>query len=153
MTSLLVDTSVLVKWFHSAGEAELREAHALRDAHIADEIDASISDLALDEVGNVLVRASGWSGDEVADQLDDLLVIFGTPLLSSPEWLRDAADLAASHRLTFYDAAWAAAARGLGMPLVSADRQLLAAGLAETVTATVRRLGLTVPDHLTDEIP
>jgi len=89
----------------------------------------------------------------VADQLDDLLVIFGPPLLSSPEWLRDAADLASSRRLTFYDAAWAAAARGLGVPLVSADGQLLAAGLAETATATVRRLGLTVPDHPTDEIP
>lgn len=149
MTGFLVDTSVLIKWFHATGEAELGEARALRDAHVADRVDAYILDLALYEVGNVLVRTLDWSGAEVADQLDDLLVIFGPPLPSSPAWLRDAADLAAAHRLTFYDAAWAAAARGLGIPLVSADRQLLAAGLAESTTAAVRRLGLTVPGDTT----
>lgn len=80
-------------------------------------------------------------------------MIFGTPLLSSPEWLRDAADLASDHRLSFYDAAWAAAARGLGVPLISADRQLLAAGLAESATAAAQRLGLTVSDDPTTPYP
>ncbi len=152
MSDLLVDTSVLVKWFHGAGEAELGEARALRDAHVARQIDAHILDLALYEVGNVLVRSLGWPAHEVADQLDDLLVIMGTPLLSSPEWLRDAAALAALHGLSFYDAAWAAAARGMSVPLVSADRQLLVAGLAESATTAVRRLGLVVtggPDTAT----
>ena len=32
MTTLLVDTSVLIKWFHSKGEPELREARAIREA-------------------------------------------------------------------------------------------------------------------------
>lgn len=146
MSSLLVDTSVLIKWFHSAGEDEVGAARVLRDACAAGEIDAYIVDLALYEVGNVLVRALEWPAEAIADQLDDLLVIFGTPLLSSPAWLRDAADLAVVHRLSFYEAAWAAAARGLGVPLVSADRRLLAAGLAASPTATARRLGLTVPD-------
>ncbi len=153
MTSLLVDTSVLVKWFHSTGEAEVGAARALRNAHVAGQVDAYILDLALYEVGNVLVRTLNWSAEEVADQLEDLLAIFGAPLLSSPEWLRDAADLAAAHRLSFYDAAWAAAARGLGVPLVSADRQLLAAGLAASATTTARRLGLTVPDDPTTTAP
>ena len=87
-----------------------------------------------------------WPAGEVADQLDDLLAIFGTPLASNPTWFRDAASLAAAHRLSFYDAVWAAAARNLGVPLVSADRQLLVAGLAESATTAVQRLGLTVPD-------
>jgi predicted nucleic acid-binding protein len=142
LSTVLVDTSVLMKWFHSAGESELVAARALRDAHVANQIDAHILDLALYEVGNVLVRSLRWPAGEVADQIDDLLAIFGTPLLSSPAWLRDAAELAADHQLTFYDAAWAAAARGLGVPLVSADRQLLAAGLAESATAAAQRLGL-----------
>jgi hypothetical protein len=33
MIHLLVDTSVIIKWFHSEGEAELAEARALRTAH------------------------------------------------------------------------------------------------------------------------
>jgi len=112
LTSVLVDTSVLIKWFHSTGEAELGAARALRAAHIANRIDAHILDLAIYELGNVLVRSLRWPANEVADQLDDLLAIFGTPLLCGPDWLRDAAELAAARRLSFYDAAWAAAARG-----------------------------------------
>lgn len=147
MTSVLIDTSVLIKWFHAAGEGELGAARALRDAHVTGRLDAHILDLGLYEVGNVLVRSVGWPADEVADQLDDLLVIIGTPLLSSPAWLRAAAELAAAHRLTFYDSAWVAAARGLGVSLVSADRQLLAARLAESATDVAQRLDLDIPDR------
>ncbi len=151
MTSVLVDTSVLLKWFHSSGEAELGAARALRDAHVASRVDVHVLDLALYEVGNVLVRSLRWPADEVAGQLEDLLTILGTPLVMSPTWLRDAADLAVEHSLTFYDAAWAAAARGLGVALVSADGQLLAAGLAESATTTAQRLDLNVVDDgLTD---
>lgn len=57
----------------------------------------------------MLVRSLNWAAGEVADQLDDLLAIFGTPLLSSAAWLRGAAELAGAHGLSFYAAAWAAA--------------------------------------------
>ena len=76
----------------------------------------------------------------MADQLDDLLTIFGTPIVMHHDWLRDAATLAAEHGLTFYDAAWVAAARGLSIPLVSADQVLLAADLALAPAAAVERL-------------
>jgi predicted nucleic acid-binding protein len=57
-------------------------------------------------------------------------------------WFRRAAELAHSHGLSFYDAAWAAAAQELAIPLVSADRKLLAAGLAQTPTDIATRLSL-----------
>jgi len=142
LTRLLLDTSVLIKWFHSAGESELTEARVLRAAHLAGDLEAHILDLALYEVGNVLVRALNWPAVEVADQLDDLLLICGGPLVLTAEWLRVAAGLASELRLSFYDAAWAAAARGLACPLVSADHQLVAAGLAESPAAITRRLRL-----------
>jgi predicted nucleic acid-binding protein len=44
--------------------------------------------------------------------------------------------------LSFYGASWAAAAAALNISLVSADRRLLAAGLAETPTAAASRLNL-----------
>jgi hypothetical protein len=34
VTRLLIDTSVLIKWFHSDGESELEQARALRSAHV-----------------------------------------------------------------------------------------------------------------------
>jgi predicted nucleic acid-binding protein len=91
---LLVDTSVLITWFHDAGEAELAEARAIRDAHVHSELDAHVLDLAIYEFGNVLARALKWTARDVADQLDDLLEIVGPPLAMSQAWLREAAVLA-----------------------------------------------------------
>lgn len=143
MTHLLVDTSVLITWFHSEGESEVPEARALLSAHVSGDLDAHLLDLAIYEVGNVLVRALHWEPAHVVDQLDDLQVILGPPLLMTDDWLRHAAHLAGRHGLTFYDASWAAAADRLEMTLVSADRELLAAGLAESPTVTAARLRLT----------
>ena len=142
MTAVLVDTSVLIKWFHSEGESEVVEARALRAAHVTGEISVHILDLAMYEVGNVLLRALRWPADDVADQLDDLVTVCGTPLVMQHDWLHDAATLAAEHGLTFYDAAWAASARGLAIQLVSADRALVAAGLALAPSTAARDLGL-----------
>ena len=60
MTRVLIDTSVLIKWFHSKGESELDAARALRSAHLRGEIQAHVIDLAVYEVGNVLsLRVDG----------------------------------------------------------------------------------------------
>lgn len=142
---LLVDSSVLIKWFHSEGESNLAEARALRAAHVGGVIDAHVLDLSIYEVGNVLIRSLRWSAAHVADQLNDLLTIVGPPLAMAQEWLGDAAELAERNRLSFYDASWAAASRALGVPLVSADGQLLRAGLAESVEGVVARLRLRSP--------
>ena len=142
MTTLLVDTSVLVKWFHSEGESDLAEARALRQATQVGDVESRVLDLALYEMGNVLLRALGWSASVVADQLEDLVVICGPPLAMAAAWLRQAAELGQRHRLTYYDASWAAAAEALGISLVSVDAQLLTAGLAESPAAVVRRLRL-----------
>lgn len=142
MTTLLVDTSVLIKWFHSEGESELIEARAIRDATRRGEIEARVIDLAIYEMGNVLLRSLHWSASDVADQLDDLIVVCGAPLAIAAAWFRQAADIGATHGLTFYDACWAAAAQALGISLVSVDAQLLTAGLAESPAAVVQRVRL-----------
>lgn len=142
MTRLLIDTSVLIKWFHEAGEGELAAARAIRDAHVRGDLDAHILDLAVYELGNVLVRALRWPAAEVADQLDDMLAITGPPMVMTQGWLRDAAVLAEGNALSFYDASWAATAAALGIPLVSADSRLLASGLAESPSDIAARLKL-----------
>jgi len=130
--TLLIDTSVLIKWLHSDGEAEIPEARSIRAAHLAGDLQARIIDLALYELGNVLLGALRWPSDEVADQLDDIVAICGAPLMMTAGWFRQAAGLAGDHGLSFYDASWAAAAIALKIPLVSVDRRLLTAGLAES---------------------
>ena len=142
MTTLLVDTSVLIKWFHSEGESESSEARSIRDATSRGEIEARVIDLALYEMGNVLLRSLHWKGSDVADQLEDLIVICGAPLAMAHSWLRQAATIGAANGLTFYDACWAATAQAVGISLVSADTQLLDAGLAESPRAAALRLRL-----------
>jgi predicted nucleic acid-binding protein len=142
VSRLLVDTSILIKWFHSAGESEVEQARAIRSAHLRRDLDAHILDLAVYETGNVLLRALRWPGKVVAEQLSDLLVLVGPPLIMAEDWLRGAAALADAHDLTFYDASWAATAAELGIPLISADRLLLDTGLAESATHACERLGI-----------
>lgn len=142
MTSLLVDSSVVIKWFHEEGESEVTEARAIRDAHVDEEVDVRILDLAIYEVGNVLARALKWTAADIGDQLDDLLAIVGPPIVMERDWLRAAAVMAETHSLSFYDASWAACAGALGISLVSADRRLVAAGLAEKPSRVASRLNL-----------
>ncbi|MGH3694881.1 MAG: type II toxin-antitoxin system VapC family toxin [Pseudonocardiaceae bacterium] len=138
----VVDTSVIVKWFHADNEAEVGESRAILAAHHDEILTAHVLDLGVYEFGNVLLRALHWSAEDTADQIDDLLVICGPPLAPTPQWCREAAILAHQHRLTFYDALFVAAARALDASLVSMDRQLLAADLAETPAAFASRVGL-----------
>ncbi|MGH3778093.1 MAG: type II toxin-antitoxin system VapC family toxin [Pseudonocardiaceae bacterium] len=140
--TVVVDTSVIVKWFHADDEAEVGESRAILAAHRDEILTAHIVDLGIYEFGNVLLRALRWSADHTADQIDDLLVICGPPLTPTPQWRRQAATLAHQHRLTFYDALFVAAAQAVGAPLVSMDRQLLAADLAETPATFASRVGL-----------
>lgn len=142
MTRLMIDTSVLIKWFHDEGENEVSEARAIRDAHVRGDLDAHILDLAIYEVGNVLARGLNWTAARIGDQIDDLIAIVGSPIVMAQGWFRDAAALAQTHTLSFYDASWAATAIALRVPLVSADRRLLAAGLAETPSSITSRLNL-----------
>lgn len=141
MTTVLVDSSVALKWLHEAGEAEVAPSRALLEAHRRGELTAVLLDLAIYELGNILLRRLRWAA-AVADQLTDLLTICGPLLPWQEEWLAPAAGHAERHGLSFYDACWATAAESFGVGLVSADRQLLAAGLAESPTAAAGRLGL-----------
>ena len=79
--------------------------------------------------------------NDVAAQLDDLNAIC-TALTPTASELRLAAELAEKHALTFYDAAYAAAARSRGADLATGDRALLDAGVGASPSAIAAGLGL-----------
>jgi predicted nucleic acid-binding protein len=137
---LLVDTSVAIKWVHEDGEAEVGEARSLLAAHRAGETRLLLLDLFAYEFGNVLLRALRQPPSVVVEQLDLLRRLCGPFVHPAPSWLAEAAHLGAQHQLTFYDAGWAAAARALDCPLVSADRRLLDQGLAISPTQAATAL-------------
>jgi predicted nucleic acid-binding protein len=141
VTDVVCDTSIVLKWFHEAGEAEVPEARSLLGGHRDGRITAWILDLTLYEVGNVLLRSLRWPAEEVAAQLDDLRAICA-PLAPSDHELRLAVRLADAHELTVYDAAYAAVAQARGMAFATADVALLERGTGERAGDIASRLGL-----------
>lgn len=141
MTLVVCDASVVIKWQREEDETEVEESRALIRAHTRGQLELRLLDLALYEVGNVLVRGFRWDAVRVADALDDLVALVPT-LTPTPAERRLAAELAEQHSLSYYDAAYAAAAAARGGWLVTADRQLLSAGLGVSAVALVAELGL-----------
>jgi predicted nucleic acid-binding protein len=141
---VVVDTSVLLKWFKSDNEAEVSESRLVQDAHRNGLLTAHILDLTLYELGNILLTKLRWSAVRTSDTLDDLLAICDRPLVPARAWRRNAAKLADEHGLSFYDASFAAAAQAMEAQLLSADKKLLAPRLAQTPTQFVDEHG----DHI-----
>jgi len=139
--TLLVDTSVLVTWFHEQGKSEVESARQLLAAHLEGRERVIVLDLVTYELGNVLLRPLGLP-TVVTERLRLLLRLVGPLVHPRPSWLELAAALGAPHLLSFYDCSWAAAAQALDCPLVTVDRQLLAAGLAVTATTAAALPGL-----------
>lgn len=82
----LVDTSVLVTWFHERDEPELEASRAILDAHRAGTVQARVIDLALYELGDVLLRALRQPPLVVQDSLALLLRLCGPVVRPAPSW-------------------------------------------------------------------
>ena len=122
--ALVVDTSVLVKWFKTEDEDLTAEARALLERVERARAEVYAPALQLSEVGNILTRNSDLDDDAVAAVLAG---IAASPLIVAPPepaLLARAARLARAHDLSFYDASFVALAVALDCPLVTADRTL-----------------------------
>jgi len=143
VTDVLCDASVVLQWFHEEGEHDVGAARALLAGHLDGRAIASILDLTVYEIGNVLRVSLGWSADPIGDQLEDLGALCA-PLAPDAAELRLAAQLAEAHALTFYDAAYAAVAQSRGMRLATSDRAIVAAGVGDPPAVVAAALGLDV---------
>lgn len=123
------DANVALKWFHADGEEEVEEARALLDAHKTRTVALSVLDLTAYEIGNALLGGRAEVGAEQVATVLDALAVLCPALRPSREEFRLATELAASHKLTLYDAAYAAVAQSREAALATLDRKLLAAGL------------------------
>jgi predicted nucleic acid-binding protein len=122
VTRLLLDSGVWVAALRADDPDHHASAHLMRE--IAERrFEASALDLTLYEVVNVAVRRRASPAEAgrllalVTEACEDALV------RANPDLLDRAAVVAARHQLTGYDAAYVAASRALGWPLVSTDRR------------------------------
>ena len=120
---IVVDTSVLVKWFKTRDEELLDEARDLLAEIEARLVQVHVPALLLYEVGNLLLvktRLGAAALDEAIERLEDLPLVVAPP---ATPLLKRAFRLARELSLTFYDASFLALAFELRCPCVTADRQ------------------------------
>lgn len=121
MTEVVLDASVVLKWF-APEERGTVEARHLRREYEAGRSSVSVPALLFLELLNVAGRRWGWGEDaliELAEALDDLRFELGDPELHSvASWV--------ARGLTAYDAVYVALAEERGLALVTDDETILA---------------------------
>lgn len=121
---IVVDSSVLIKWFKSRNEDLLAEAHALLDEVERRPLEVHVPALLLYEIGNILLVKTRLEPAALKNAIDRLEAL---PLSVAPPatpLLKRAARLGRDLDLTFYDASFLALAVELDSPFVTADRRL-----------------------------
>lgn len=122
MNTVVVDTSVMVKWITAWGESGLPEAAALLQEHHAGSLQLVTPVSARVEFANVM-RFIGIGHEDASWFLKDLDNAGIRFVTDSLERTLLATELAFCHRLTVYDALFLALAQELDCPLVTADRR------------------------------
>jgi predicted nucleic acid-binding protein len=120
-TKIVVDTSVLIKWFKSHGEDLLPEAKQLLEQIERHGVEVHVPALLLYEVGNILLLKTSLrvgALDEAIERLEELPFVVAPP---ATPLLRRAARLGRELGLAFYDASFLALAVELRCPCVTAD--------------------------------
>jgi predicted nucleic acid-binding protein len=133
MTEVVLDASVVLKWFRAEGERHVEPARRLRAAFEAGELIVLAPPLLHLEIVSVAGRRWRWSEpalDELAVALEDLGFDVREPELTRvARWT--------AQGLTAYDAAYVALADGEGIRLITDDDQIVAAaaGIATALGA------------------
>jgi predicted nucleic acid-binding protein len=117
LNEVVLDASVVLKWFRSEGEGLREQALALRQRFEAGELAVFAPPLLWLEIVNIAARRWRWSTERL-DELAAQLPALGFELLD-PDL--DAVARWAAAGLTAYDAAYVALAELVGVQLVTDD--------------------------------
>lgn len=121
MNELVLDASVVLKWFADEGDAGFPEARNVRGRYEAGGLLVAVPSLMFLEVIHIAGRRWAWGEPQLIDlagALDDLGFDVAEPELPSvAAWT--------AHGLTAYDSAYVALAEARGVPLLTDDQQVL----------------------------
>ena len=122
---LVVDSSVLIKWFVT--EALVTEAVAILHAYQAGTVTLLAPDLIYAELGNIVWKKQLQQSLAVADAERIISDILAVSLATAPsvDLLADAHRLAVLYGRTVYDALYLALSVRRGCPFVTADERLV----------------------------
>ena len=119
----IVDTSVVLQWFHESGELHTKEAKKLLDDLRAGRITISIPDMLPLELLNVFIKSKNLSIDEANTMLRDLFEMPIKIIGVSLPVLELSAKLMKEYNMAAYDAYFVALAEYEGCTLISDDQK------------------------------
>ncbi len=124
MAALVVDSSVVIKWY--VAEEHAAQAAAIRDAYRGGELELLVPDLFYAEIGNIVWKKQQHQGLDEVDAQRVMDAVLALPLDATPSsrLLPEAYRLAVRHGRTVYDSLYLALALAAGCPFVTADRKL-----------------------------
>ena len=112
--ALVVDASVVVKWFSAPGEASVAQAVDIMENHAREEILLAVPDLLYYEVANALAYNSALSAGNVQLAVRRLFALRLQTWPTNAELMAASLALAREHSITVYDACYVALAEELG---------------------------------------
>ena len=129
----LLDTSVVIRFFERYRDDQQPAADRVREGWLNDDIQLVLLDLLVYEFVNVVVRSLGHDEPQARTDVGNLFRLRMPMVNVDARLAAEAASLAVSRQLSGYDAAFLAAARSLGVALITADRRLYERGGADVV--------------------
>jgi predicted nucleic acid-binding protein len=123
-TVVVLDTSVIVKWFRQR-EVLADQALALRDAYLSGEVAIAVPVLVAYELANVMRYKPGLRTEQVQEAVGSLFDMGWEWSIPSSELMGRAIGIARLCGTTVYDATFAALAESLDALLITADEQLV----------------------------
>ncbi len=124
MKTVVLDTSVILKWFHGPGEVDRDAALLLRDAYLNGALDVVVPDLLVYELSNALRFKSGLDMRDTMEMVSNLWRVGLRINPTDASLSSSTVEIAYAYGLTIYDAAFVALARQLSATFITADRKL-----------------------------
>jgi predicted nucleic acid-binding protein len=124
LPELVLDASVVVKWFKTAGEAHVEAAQRLRERYREGQFAVVVPGLLYLELLNAAARRWGWTAEELA------ALAYGLPALDFRvhEPALEGIATWCARGLTAYDACYLAVAEERRTVVVTTDDLILSAG-------------------------
>lgn len=116
--TLIVDSSVIVKWLNQTKEENLEQADEIINEAVAGKVKLFTPELAKYEVGNVLIK-KGVTPTNVVSLFSILYSLPITFIAESSEIAKDTFSLAYELGITYYDASFLAVAKQYDATLVT----------------------------------
>lgn len=125
MESILIDTSVIIKWYKTIGEEKTREARKYLSDHLNGKRLLSLPELTVFELLNLAVLDKNLTQEEWDKIIEDFFNLSLRIISLDNELAKETYHLGKKYGITAYDASYVACAKVLGINFLTADKKLV----------------------------